>query len=555
MRSRPNLLVAAAAFPAIAWSLGCSERGQIVRSAVERGDYGRARAVLLEKLETDPNSRRFLYERMMLELAELADGLPGSAEPTTDEAYQILRTQGKNADKTAISMVVGQKIKFWKGEPFEQAMMWFYIAVQKAWINEWDNARAAAGESIFHLKDFGEFVDDKGNRRQKQPEDIEAEARRSEDPAAYVETGYTPVESNFALGYLLKGVADQALDRTFEAREHFESAVAVRPQLKPIVERLERGPHNALLVVDYGFGPRKENYGPDGCFSRFVPAWPSGEEPLFVTVNGQSAGQFAAACDLNGLALDQRWKNNEEIANLVRSIAGRALQVSGSQVGGTAGAIMSVSGAALRASAKADTTHCMIMPQRVYVAPLLVTQNNSVLDVQVGPHAPSRMVLPGIDPPVAPDRMRLIYVRMTPHVSPAWATAGKVLYANDAYDGAVEGAELPYVLGGRCVRLPSLRSMADYHGAGYLQGVTVEELESAYRDEGLQLGIEDSGERAGLHVLEGGNSLVCPQPGSAGFLRLFCQEHSAYSPKSDAIKRLAAQVRQERESRRTASAQ
>jgi len=68
------------------------------------------------------------------------------------------------------------------------------------------------------------------------------------------------------------------------------------------------------------------------------------------------------------------------------------------------------------------------------------------------------------------------------------------------------------------------------------------ELENLYREEGIYFTVEDQGGIAGRHILEGGNSLVCPTPGSVGYERLFGQMHEPYRPKSNRGKALAAGI-------------
>jgi len=118
-----------------------------------------------------------------------------------------------------------------------------------------------------------------------------------------------------------------------------------------------------------------------------------------------------------------------------------------------------------------------------------------------------------------------------------------VLYSNDGYEGGVAGDELPYILGGTCVRIPTDQTMDRYHRAGNLLDLTASDLRNLYREEGIILSIEDQVDprkpgAARRHVLEGGDSLVPPKPGSAGFARLFCQPHAPYKPRSEAVRQL-----------------
>lgn len=540
----PVLLIAA-----IAAGCGPSATDKFVMRAVQQGRYGDARDALSRKLEKDKASRRYMLDRMQLSLIDLADGLPESAQQSNDEIYEILRTQGINKDKTVASAVINEGVKFWKGEPFEQAMMYSYIAVEKAWRGEWDNARAAAGSSLFLLRDFGQNREGK----RKSTQDIAAEANEAEAKGKskdYIGNGYTPVKTNFTLGYLMAGIANAVLGRDAEAKDHFAEAVRLNAGLAALVGRLGKGSFNTILVVDYGLGPTKTAYGPDGAFCKFVPKydWPSDDRTLLVSLNGAAEPGVPPACDVNVMAADHMWNNMEDV-RLAKSVVGSAMVAGGGAAAAAShnrnarliGAGVALAGLAMKASARADTQHCMILPQRVYVAAVTVAGPGTAITLQVEGDDASRVVLPGLSPPSKPDRFQLAYVRMTPnHASFAWANSGQVVYANDAHAGRVPGDDLPYILGGRCVRKPSHETLVRYQQSGHLRDMTQADLEELYRLEGIKLTLEDNGGRAGRHVLEGGDSLECPRPGTAGFARLFCQEHAPYKAHSARVREMAA---------------
>lgn len=46
------------------------------------------------------------------------------------------------------------------------------------------------------------------------------------------------------------------------------------------------------------------------------------------------------------------------------------------------------------------------------------------------------------------------------------------------------------------------------------------------------------------HVLDGGTSLTAPLPGTAGYARLFGQEHGPYRPRSDEVRRMVEQIQE-----------
>ena len=165
------------------------------------------------------------------------------------------------------------------------------------------------------------------------------------------------------------------------------------------------------------------------------------------------------------------------------------------------------------------------------------------------------MVLTALAPPRGPGA-QVRYVRLVPGMvrrpkqfplaawqssgSPQWATSGKIHYHNDVCR-AEKGVTLPYILGGHCVRRPTGEVLKDYQDAGYLQDMTLEQLVELYKIEGIQTGPGEKGQ-IGKHVLEGGDSLVGPLPGTVGFSRLFGRVHPPYTPKSEPVRLLAAKI-------------
>lgn len=533
----------------MAWGLWGCEAGGLdgrVAAALSRGEYGVARAALQKSLSKDREDRQYILDRMRLQIATLADGQPRAAEEVSNEAFSLLRVQGLNEDKTTASVVLTEGVKAWKGEPFEQAMAFQAIALQKAMLGEWDNARAAANSSLFLLKDFGE--NEKGEKKST----VEIAKRAAAEGDSYLDKGYAAVKTDFALGYVLAGVAGLALGREDEARDHLNEAARLNAGLRGLADELIGGRYNTVFVVDYGSGPRKESYGPDGAFARFSAQTRSDTRGVRVSV-GEASGVYPVVCDVNQMAQSHLWNNMEDV-RAAKSAVGDLLLQGGVLVAATAnqrnqdarqnqqiiGAAMALAGLFLKATAHADTRHLELLPQRVYVVPAMVGARDTTVTLEVEGDPASRMVLMGVDPPREERGVQLRYVRLG---GGAWASSGRVVYANDEWDGAVEGDGLPYLLGGRCVRSPSAATMARYHRAGNLLDMTSADLENLYREEGIALSVEDARGESRAHVLEGGDSLVCPLAGSAGFARLFGQEHPAYAPKSARVKALREKVR------------
>ncbi len=563
---------------------GCQTPEGALAPLLQTDEFGQARQVIAQRLTNDRTDRRYLLDRMSLAVVTLADGYPRLAEPTFETVYNLLRTQGINADKTVASVVINEDLKFWKGEPFEQALAMALYGVEQAALNHWDNTRAAAQSALFNLRFFG--ADARGR-----PIGAQTMIQRSRQYDAihpgsdYFNSGYAVRRSDFVLGYLLNAIANQELGRQQEASDNYAVALQINPALEPLVAELKRGLYNTILVVAYGLGPAKIAYGPDGALARFVPRTPSDLAPLTVATALYSGGvddqTWPQVTDVNRMGANQMWNSLEDVRQ-AKSLLGSTMMLGGGAATlyglehgdrtlTYAGLGALAAGAFLKAGAHADIRYCEALPQRFYIAPVNITHPDQRVTLQVQGRGGSRLVLTGLMPPQAPHPVQLRYVALPGipgHQGLNWATTGQVLYTNDVVgdiepgtppvpgggsggnsggnsggsSGGTTAGPYPYILGGRDVRLPTATAMAYYQAHGYLRGMTYLELESLYRQEGLVLSPEEAGPAPGRHVLEGGNLMLCPQGGTAGFARLFGQDHPPYRPRTQAVRAAAASI-------------
>jgi len=547
---------AAIALSIAAATAGCRAPQEAwIARAVAAGDHGRVRVALTERVSQQPATgrgrkldRTYVLDRMSLALATLADGYGQHGDLVFEELFDVLRTHGINADKTITSVVINEGVKTWKGEPFEQALAFHYAAVHYAQQGQWGNARAAADNSLFYLRDFGE--NQSGHRKSQQY--LVDEAVRDEE---YLGHGYRAVESNFALGYLMHGIASTMLDRRKEASDHLNKVARLNPTLQSCVDRIGAGDENVILLVDYGRGPTKIGTGPDAAIARFVPATPSDGRRLIVATSDRGDKEaFAAVCDVNTMARDHMWHSLEGV-RIAKSHIGTALLIAGAAVtthGGHrrnedatyAGMGMLLAGLLAKAGAHADTRHCELLPQRIYVAPVRIISASTTISLEVEGARSSRMILTGIEPPPPGHKPLLRYVRLVSvgAAAPPWADSGRIYYTNESAPTAVS-ADLPYILGGACVRPPSHHVLKRYQDAGFLGHMTLGQLEELYQLEGIRTRAETPQSQPARHLLEGGDSLVAPYAGTAGFARIFCQRHPAYEPRSTPVRNLAEQLR------------
>lgn len=552
--------------------LGCQSytRDADVLAEVRAGEFGAARLVAQNRASRDPSDRSFMLDRVKVMLLAQADGVPWAAEPTVDRMYDFLRTQGVNRDNTVASFFIGEGgARVWKGEPFEQAMAYHAIATFDATRGDWGNARAGAINSLFAVRDFSTTLASRARAAgaggggasraawQSDPDTMErvalveeaARAERAGERDALAR--YAAQASDFEVGYAMRAIASTQVGFAEDAAEAARTMVAIRPELGGLASRITSGRYNAVFVVEYGLGPRKEAAGPDGAIAVFRPVTASDGTLLRVVVNGREE-QFPVVTDVNRLARDIRWNNLEDVRR-AKSLIGDAILVGGVAVAAgaendeakIAGAAAAIAGLLLKATASADTRHNEVLAQRVYIAPVMLEPGLNRVEVALA-DGRGRLVLPAVAGP-PPGRTFAHYVRL-PESAGAWATSGVVRYSTDATGPVDESvaARVPWILGGLCVRTPSEAALRDYQSAGVLREVSLQDLVDLYREEGIW--VEGNSLEGGprRHILEGGNSLFTPEAGSAGFVRLYGQTHAAYVPRSARVRELASAISVER---------
>lgn len=511
------------------------------------GDYGRAREALAERVANQARpvdgdakkiDRTYLLNRMRLMIANLASGYANPNDRVVEEVYEVLRTQGVNEDKTVESVVLNEDLKTWKGEPFEQAMAFCYIGIHYAMNGDWGNMRAASDNALFYLRDFG------GRDVESVVKEAAKRDQINQGTGDAVIDNYKVIESNFKYGYLLHAIANQQMNQQQEAIEAFDKVIALDPQLRSYVDVFKKGDYNVVLVLDYGRGPAKRQSGPDGAVAKFVPMMQESGQGLSVVVNGQQRGVYPKIVNLNNMATDMMWNNLQDV-RLAKSAVGDALLLAGaftasqgrSRDSSIAALALLGGGLIAKAGAHADTRHCELLPQRTYVLPLKITEEDKEVVVYFEGESSRKIVLRGIKPPKTGQPAALRYVRMTGTGGwPDWAENQRIFYSNEyAPDAATRN--FPYVLGGDDVRTPSESVLTSYQKSGYLQGMMMQELVEVYRAEGIFIH-DRPGDVPGRHILEGGKWMVNPIPGTGGYMRLFGRRWADYIPESEYVKQI-----------------
>jgi tetratricopeptide (TPR) repeat protein len=502
--------------------------------------YGYDFATAREQLRGETyqsNDEQTILNHLRLGMAALADGDAPEAERALGRVFDMLSTAGLNKDRTTAAVLFDESVRIWKGEPFEQALAYHYVATLYAVLGDWENARAASSNALFRLTDFG---------ANQSAEDLIRESGNDED---YLNSGYTAVDTDFALGFLMSALAAD-LSGGAGADEQYDAALEINPGLADLVGVLRGRDFDTLLIVDFGKGPTKIAYGQDDALVRFVEQ--DGSMGLVdVSVNGVDVWSSPAVCDVNAMARHHKWNNLEDVRR-AKSFIGDALMLSGAYVAASSekgehqlvGVGMMLAGLINKSNARADTRYIETMPAAVHLIPLtLGGRSEVVVTPQLAPGA--RYVMADCEPGTV-DKPRAVYVRLHGPDSPqpAWLSERTLWYGND--HAAIEGEQAyPWILGGRDVSTPSRAVWEHYRDQGWFAEGTYADLLDLYESEGILIGSgmeSRPGEARNpsfRHVLEGGTGLFTPLPDSMGYKRLMFTDWRAYEPKSERVRNAA----------------
>ena len=544
--TRQSACIVAMLSIACAFAFGCSSAPRNLNAvhAYYEYDFGGAR----EALRGDAyllQDEQVILNNTRLGMAALADGDLAEAEQALGKSFELLSTAGLNKDRTAAAVLVHEGVKIWKGEPFEQALTYYYVSALYALMNDWENARAAAANSLFRLTDFGA------------DQNAETMAQLAAKDPKYLDRGYKAVDTNFALGFLMQAIGAD-LSGAAGSSDSFNAALQINPALEPIIKTLRGRAYDTLLIVDYGKGPTKTSFGPDDALVRFAPQDQTTAE-LNICAGGQLLISAPMVCNVNELAADHRWNNLEDVRR-AKSLIGTGLLYGGMITtaygadrhdSGVALAGLAAIGAGLltKAGARADTRYCEFVPQAIYIAPILL-ESAADLRISIPGDSQSLVIVDDVQPGT-PGRPRTIYLRILGPGSPApaWLTQRKPLYSNDQ-TGVFQGDDgFPWILGGRDVSTPSRSALEAYHANGYLVDYSVHDLHEMYSSENMLIGSGIQNRQGAKknpsfrHVLEGGTGLFTPHPYSMGYKRIMCGSHEPYQPKSDLTRNAAAGIR------------
>lgn len=331
------------------------------------GNYEQAR-VLLDPIAKQPDEN-FVLNNDRLGSTTLAEYRLTDAESAFLRAYEVINSVGvNNGGRSLGAALIDEKIKIWKGEPYEQAMTNFYLGLVYYIRHDYNNARAAFENSLFKLKDYGPN-DSKGDQ-------------------------YDEEESDFALGYLMLGKAWQRLGEPDKAAKMFNEVKRLRPDMAALADVDYNQSANLLLVVDWAYGPQKRTKG-DGSFVGFSPTpWQAGPIRIpHVYVDEMeipSEPLIRAPVDLLRMAQDRKWQSIDTI-RVLKSLAGTGLMAAGiaesfsnSRSNQELGAALFLGGLLLKLTSQADVRYWEMLPRTTFVIPLRVSPGPHDVTVSFG---------------------------------------------------------------------------------------------------------------------------------------------------------------------------
>lgn len=379
----------------IALATGCGptkreQQGYHAVKAYMAGDFDRA-ANKLAKLADDKNED-FVLNNCRLGSAELAAYRIDAAEAAFLRAYEVINSYGVNDGGRSLGAVlVDEKVKVWKGEPFERAMANFYLGLTYYMQQDYGNARAAFENALFKLRDNASDKDAKND--------------------------YAQVESNFVLATVMLGKCWAHLGRDDLAQANFDRARALRPNIEALTDLQTNKQSNVLLVVDFGYGPRKATEF-DGSVVGFKPTLDeAGAIPApRVLVDGREISLHdvdVPTIDLIAMAQDRKWQSIDTI-RAIKSAVGTGLLLAGAYEGMrgangegsaqrrdlTAAAILLGSGLLLKATSQADIRQWEMLPRTTFVLPLRLSSGKHDVSVDFPAVPGLRQEILGLDVPM-----------------------------------------------------------------------------------------------------------------------------------------------------------
>jgi len=195
-------------------------------------------------------------------------------EKATDQ-ISLIYADDPNA-RAAKSAWSSEKIKDFKGEPYERSMSFYYLGLTDLLRGDYQNARAAFLQSQYQ----DTFSDDE------------------------------KFQGDFAISAYLTGWASQCDGSMGQMDDNYAYALQASPSLaKPAAD------HNVLMIAEMGAGPVKAGKGKFAEFLRYEPGTDYGIAGAQFTVSGTGNFATAQATNLSFQATTRGGRPIEEILN------------------------------------------------------------------------------------------------------------------------------------------------------------------------------------------------------------------------------------------------
>jgi len=323
------------------------------------------------------------------------------------EATAIMDSYHTNTNVQQWTALVGdERVKVFKGEPYERAMAHYYLGLLCYADGKYDDAGACFRNALFKLKVYDE-----------------THGSQEEGSA----------ESDFAVAWYLLARCRQRERDVENARRCFSYVrEAVGPGSDWITEEKLSAETNVLLVIETGNGPYKTPYGPNAVLADLNPVFASTALRPEVWVNGEKTRDPALLVNLRSIAVRRKWQTLDTIRYVKGILSSGAAVEALRQDGEIPSWMLKLLQAALAPGVNYDMRHWEFMPDNIYMLPLsLPSGEHSMkvvyLDTRGAEHswhtqAYSRVSVPD-------DRERLLWIRCGPMIE-----GGSLLTAPDTTD-------------------------------------------------------------------------------------------------------------------------
>lgn len=469
--------------------------------------YTEAREVV-RPLAANRDSENVVLNNLRLGMSAFAWGDLDEAERAMLIAHEYLLSGQVNdpARRVAAEWVDEGKL-VWKGEPYEQAMSYYYLASLYMVRGDFENARAAIRNALFKLRD----IKDAGDKKK-----------------------FDLIESEFVLGYVVLGMTQTLTGNPADAERPFARAVELAPDLQPLIQTLRENRYNTLLLVDYGRGPKKLATGAD---AQRVVFWPDGRDRPTPLVRFEVDGQTVTiptdrpVVDLWRLSQFPKWwslaswrQAKSDIGNFLL-VAGAGAALGGAAADSNeavyAGLGAAALGLLLKGTSKADTRHLGELPRVVFIVPIHLPPGKHDITIAVPGDPYGRAIWHDLIPG-EPGKPAVYSIRQHDGNMAGQTWGNELRYTTD-------GSGRSYILGGRDFAWPTDPSLIEYFRA-----------EGLLRQPGPQGLGDEAADRPKLfrHVALGGRVLDVPPRGFFGYEWLTRMNHPPYRPRTERIEQL-----------------